>query len=290
MGAPIFKGRAKTIYFEKLIQKIVGKLEGWKGRFLSFSGKITLIKAVLNSLPIHTMTSTAINKGTIKIIDKLIRSFLWSQKGQKRLHWCNWQKVCMHKADGGLGIRSMADTIYGLQGKLAWSIIQKKTIWSKILNQKYITAGKITQRGTDSTMWKCLIPHIQRLLNCSKWLIGKGAINLWTENWFGEVIDPESVSTTTVRQAKHMINSMDNQLSQEQIQYLKEIELDDTTEDQLIYTKTLNGVFSMKNYIDEEKGENTHKPWAPIIWHHNIPSKQAAFLWKLINRAIPVDT
>lgn len=53
LGAPIYKGRCKCLYFEDMISKVALQLEGWKSRFVSFGGKITLIKSVLASLPLH---------------------------------------------------------------------------------------------------------------------------------------------------------------------------------------------------------------------------------------------
>ncbi|KAL3614590.1 hypothetical protein CASFOL_041676 [Castilleja foliolosa] len=87
LGAPICKGRIKNIYFDQLIQKVITKLEGWKSKFLSFAGKLTLLKSVLNSLPIHIMSAVAVNKGVVKHLEKLFKTFLWSQKGQSRTHW-----------------------------------------------------------------------------------------------------------------------------------------------------------------------------------------------------------
>lgn len=56
LGAPLYKGRCKVVYFERLFQIVSNKLEGWKAKFLSFAGKITLMKAVLASIPIHTLS------------------------------------------------------------------------------------------------------------------------------------------------------------------------------------------------------------------------------------------
>lgn len=53
LGAPLIKGRSKAVNFEELIKRITSKLEGWKTRFLSFAGKITLIKSVLAGIPIY---------------------------------------------------------------------------------------------------------------------------------------------------------------------------------------------------------------------------------------------
>lgn len=37
LGAPLFKGRCKAIYFDTLFQKFASCLDGWKTKFLSFA-------------------------------------------------------------------------------------------------------------------------------------------------------------------------------------------------------------------------------------------------------------
>lgn len=53
--APIFKGRRKTSYFNDLEMNIRKRIDGWKAWFLSFGGKLTLLKSVLSPIPIHTL-------------------------------------------------------------------------------------------------------------------------------------------------------------------------------------------------------------------------------------------
>lgn len=87
LGAPLFKGRCKAIYFDTLFQKFASCLDGWKTNFLSFAGKITLFKSVLVSLPVHILSCLAIPKQLINWMESLIRSFMWSQQGQALIHW-----------------------------------------------------------------------------------------------------------------------------------------------------------------------------------------------------------
>lgn len=82
LGAPIYKGRCKSIFFEDTIGKLTQKLEGWKSQFLSFGGKITLIKSVLASLPLHIFSSMVVPKQVQKRLEGLMSTFLWSQQGQ----------------------------------------------------------------------------------------------------------------------------------------------------------------------------------------------------------------
>lgn len=133
LGAPIYKGRCKSIFFEEIIGKMAQKLEGWKSRFLSFGGKITLINSVLASLPLHIFSCMVVPQQIQIRLEGLMRSFLWSQQGQGRMQWVSWRKICRPKHESGLGNRSLSETVYGLHGKLAWKILSQETLWTRLL-------------------------------------------------------------------------------------------------------------------------------------------------------------
>lgn len=60
-----------------------------------------LIKSVLASIPIHTMSCMAVPKSIIQRAENLMKAFLWSQNGIKRLHWVAWGEVCKPYSEGG---------------------------------------------------------------------------------------------------------------------------------------------------------------------------------------------
>lgn len=83
----------------------------------------------------------------------------------------------MSTSEGDLGIRSIKDTMEGLQGKLAWSIMKGESIWSRLLLQKYgreMVQGSGDHHPISSQLWKQLEPHFQRLRDNSRWILGKG--------------------------------------------------------------------------------------------------------------------
>ena len=86
-----FKLRGNRIAdFQDLIDKISSKLQGWKAKLLSQAGRLTLINAVLNSVPIYTFSVFKIPETVCKRLDSLINAFWWGHDpGRKKLHMTN---------------------------------------------------------------------------------------------------------------------------------------------------------------------------------------------------------
>ena len=53
LGCSLYQGRTKAVYFQPLIDKVANKLNGWKGRLLSAGGRLTLVRHVLQVMPIY---------------------------------------------------------------------------------------------------------------------------------------------------------------------------------------------------------------------------------------------
>lgn len=123
LGVPIFYGRAKTLFFEYLVDKVRNELDRWKARILSFGGRITLIKTVLQSYPIYTIASN------IHRIERLMAQFLWNVRGEARTHWINWEGICLHTSEGGLGLRRVPEMIEALHAKLMWTSMVGDSLW-----------------------------------------------------------------------------------------------------------------------------------------------------------------
>jgi hypothetical protein len=110
LGVPLYTGRLMKYMFEPMMDKIQKKLAGWKGRLLSFGGKITLIKHVLCSMPIHILSVLNLPKGIHNELNRIFSSFLWNASdGSKRRKWISWRKICYPVDEGGLGIRDFSE-------------------------------------------------------------------------------------------------------------------------------------------------------------------------------------
>ncbi|KAL3655749.1 hypothetical protein CASFOL_000145 [Castilleja foliolosa] len=222
-------------------------------------------------------------------MEAMFRNFLWQQKDQNRYHWVNWDKICMPLDCGGLGIRSLSDTIFGLHGKLAWNIIQNKSMRSQWMNKKHLRGGQLTCTKLDSKLWRSLFPHIERLQEQAVWILGRGDISFWTANWNGKIIDPYTNPHIKVCDAIHDLDNLSTCLTADQLNKAKKIVLEENQDDTLVYNSSPSGNFSVKSYIHDNMITRSHPYWANLIWNRTIPARLGAFMWKIMNRAIAVD-
>ncbi|KHN48760.1 Putative ribonuclease H protein, partial [Glycine soja] len=92
-----------------LISKFEAKLSKWNLKNLSMGGKVTLIKSVMNALPIYLLSFFKIPQ---RIVDKLVslqRNFMWGgNQDHKKIPWVKWDVICLPKNDGGLGIKDIS--------------------------------------------------------------------------------------------------------------------------------------------------------------------------------------
>ncbi|KAL9683268.1 hypothetical protein QQ045_015087 [Rhodiola kirilowii] len=79
LGAPLFPGRVKIQYFSALEDRVRKRITRWLRHFLSMAGRVTLIKAILNSVLIHTLASLPTPSTVVDRITGMLSNFLWDQ-------------------------------------------------------------------------------------------------------------------------------------------------------------------------------------------------------------------
>ncbi|KAL0416625.1 UNVERIFIED_CONTAM: putative mitochondrial protein [Sesamum latifolium] len=70
-------------------------------------GKGVLVKAVLQALPALAMSCFQLLGGLIRELEASMADFWWHSRGQKRVHWVAWKKLCQSQALGGLDFRDL---------------------------------------------------------------------------------------------------------------------------------------------------------------------------------------
>lgn len=164
LGLPLLTKNMTVLDYMPLIEKIRKRIGCWTGRFLSYAGRLQLIKSVITSLVNFWMAAFCLPSGCLKEIERLCSAFLWSGlELNNRKTKVSWADICKTKQEGGLGIRNLkeANTVSCL--KLIWRILSSNSMWVNwvkiylIRKNSFWTVKGNTQIG--SWMWKKILKH-----------------------------------------------------------------------------------------------------------------------------------
>jgi hypothetical protein len=84
LGVPMFKGKPKACHLQPFADKVKLKLSSWKASLLSMAGRVQLIKSVIQSMLIYSITLYSWPVSLIKEVEKHFRNFIWSGDIDKR--------------------------------------------------------------------------------------------------------------------------------------------------------------------------------------------------------------
>ncbi|GJV01372.1 hypothetical protein Tco_1334941, partial [Tanacetum coccineum] len=108
LGSKVWGNMSRIKSWDEIVDKMVDRLSKWKMKILSIGGRLTLLKAVLGSMPIYHMS---IFKVPMKVLQRMesIRSRFFSgvDLNSKKSIWVKWSKVFCFKEKGGLGFSSL---------------------------------------------------------------------------------------------------------------------------------------------------------------------------------------
>jgi hypothetical protein len=175
------------------VEKIKGKLAGWKAKQLSLAGRITLAKSIIQATPIYPMMSTPLPKSCLQEIEKVQRAFIWGDNEDgRKAHMISWDTITKPKECGGLGLRKLQSMNEACLMKMGWSLMNgEDTLWGSVLIGKYGRAGwsqgSITSNANDSYIWKAIAKCWPTLELHRCWSVGDGnKTNFWTDKWFDD--------------------------------------------------------------------------------------------------------
>jgi hypothetical protein len=77
LGLSIGGDPRRLSFWEPVVNTIKSRLSGWKSRFLSFGGRLVLLKSVLTSLPVYALSFFKAPSGIISFIDSIFSKFFW---------------------------------------------------------------------------------------------------------------------------------------------------------------------------------------------------------------------
>jgi hypothetical protein len=175
------------------------RLGSWGNKYVSLGGRIVLINAVLNAIPIFYLSYLRMPKKVWKELVKIQRGFLWAGLSKtNKTCWVKWDVICRPKKEGGLGVRDLRLVNISLLAKWKWKLLSRDVeLWKEVVVARYgmdvvgkRRLGELDVTRTGSAWWRdlCLIDKD------SGWFdgaigkkVGNGNLtSFWNEHWIGD--------------------------------------------------------------------------------------------------------
>ncbi|XP_045810455.1 uncharacterized protein LOC123904892 [Trifolium pratense] len=303
LGVPLVGRAPRRSDYNYLLDQVKSKLSAWKAKQLSFAGRVTLLKSVIEAIPIYPMMTTPIPKACLNEIQKIQRAFIWGDEdGSRKYHAVSWDTVTKPKAHGGLGIRRLINMNKACLMKLGWALrTGQQALWIDVVKGKYVRQNSSIEdpivRAQDSTLWKSLSTALHNFHMYEFWTIGDGAtVNAWSDHWLlygrpikdlGIVIPHElhgwKVKDLVDNNGVWKVDDLSTWLPQNIINRLFAIvpPKNVAAADRLAWRGTTDGKFSIAsaytmlcNFNDDE--------WDVVwrrVWRLQVPERVRSFIW-----------
>ncbi|XP_061367963.1 uncharacterized protein LOC133310979 [Gastrolobium bilobum] len=192
LGYKMKHGRVSKQHYGEIMDRVDGRLQGWKKSCLLMAGRVTLAKSVISAIPSFHMQSSLLPKGICDDIEKIQRSFIWGEsENQRKFHAVSWEQLKMGKSQGGLGVINLRRQNEAFLHKCVWRLINSPDqLWAQVLGAKYGRRKDLLKEAVskpyDSHLWKSLCKIWPDMTRNLSWQIGNGKqVDFWMDDWVG---------------------------------------------------------------------------------------------------------
>lgn len=207
LGVPLISSKLSINDCTPLIHRITAKLDSWTTMFLSFAGRVILVRAVLFAIQAFWSNHFLLPKMIHKQLQSLFTRFLWrgdvSKTGGVKVAWSS---VCLPRSEGGLGLRCPVAWNKAQIMMHLWRLItKKKSLWVDWVQ------GTVLKRNafwtipipTDcSWFWRKLLRLREVVLPHISVRLGNGAKTLfWLDPWWRQTCIANSFKDNLIANA-----------------------------------------------------------------------------------------
>ncbi|GKD41149.1 RNA-directed DNA polymerase, eukaryota, partial [Tanacetum coccineum] len=308
LGVMVGGNMAKLKAWDETILKLKSRLSKWKINTLSIGGRLTLLKSVLGSTPIYSMSLYKVPKSILNLLESLRRNFFNGVQGDERkISWVKWSKVLASRKHGGLGVSSFFALNRALLFKWVWRFISHdNSLWYRFISAMHGSNIQVTSPFKSST-WNTIIREIHSLKNMGvnlisycKIRVGSGIhTSFWNDVWNGDTqfcslfprlfalennkncsVAEKLQGSITLSFRRSVRGGVESQQLEALQDLLGSVILSDSI-DRWVWDLNGDGIFRVKdarNLLDEFF---LPKEEVATRWIKSIPIKVNVFAWKL---------
>ena len=110
LGFPLHYTKLRREDLQPVVDKVLKRAVGWRGRLLGYEKKLVLVQSFLASNTKYLMSLIKFPKWAINLINSQMAHCFWDNyEGHHRYHLANWGLVTQKKQYGGLGVPNIAE-------------------------------------------------------------------------------------------------------------------------------------------------------------------------------------
>ena len=310
LGVPLHFNKLRREDIQPVVDKVIKRVAGWRGKLLSYGGRLTLLKSCLASIPTYLLSVIKFPKWAIDAINSQMAHFLWNNhEGEGKYHLANWQLVSQRKEVGGMGIPDLHNfNLCLLASWISRYHLSDNALWKKIVEFKYRVNDPNLFCCPDinsSPFWKGVLWAVKAAQMGYSWKIGNGQhVRFWEDRWFGSsslaiqywplyVLVNEKESTIaecwdgvnlkfTFRRT---VSAYVMRMWEEILGITSAITLSEEP-DSAVWTFNSNGVYSVQSLYAVISFRGVQPIHTPVVWKLNIPPRIQVFLWLLSNNKL----
>ena len=138
-GIPLGTSPRNANTWQPMVEKIEKRLPIWKANTLCRAGRLTLIKSVMNNLPIYYLSFFKIPKAVAKKIISLLRNFFLTRNGKrKKVPLVAWEIIQKPKHFGGHGVGDIVIKNSALLFKWWWRFLEgNNPLWKRVITSNH---------------------------------------------------------------------------------------------------------------------------------------------------------
>ena len=131
LGVPFISCRLSSADCGTLLDRIIGRIDSWLSKNLSYVGRLQLLSSILYSLQVYWTGIFILPKKIFKATEQKFNHFLWNGKSEgAAMAKVSWSNICFPKKEGNLGLKNLEVWNQSSMLRHIWSLFAKfGSIW-----------------------------------------------------------------------------------------------------------------------------------------------------------------
>ncbi len=308
-----------------LVNNMRNRLQSWKSRLLSVAGRLTLVKAVLSSMPLYHLSIFAMPVTVCNDCEKIFRCFLWSGSADgKCFSKARWELVKKPVEFGGLGVGDLLHRNKSFMLKGVYQLVNGSSkVWARQIRIRLNVRSLGDLRHVDvrslSPIWRDFLKvwgvgsdlhgFLQTQLRPR---LGSGdTISFWADLWCSpaplSVLFPRLFRLSSLPEGRvgefgqWSSDGWQWSLPWDRPLLPRELDIVDTlhthlvipssgVSDRFAWQPTLDKTFTIESFsgllLLHQRADLQSPPY-DNVWHQLVPHRISFFLWQCFNDCVP---